>query len=89
MSAAQIAARFRESGFEPEGYTLLAYGAVQVWAQAAERAGSLELPAMIESLRAHQFETVLGPVDFDEKGDVTTQSPIWFVWRGGEYMPLE
>jgi branched-chain amino acid transport system substrate-binding protein len=87
--AAPVVERFRASGFEPEGWTLYTYGAVQVWAQAAEKAGSLELEAMIASLREHRFDTVLGPIDFDEKGDVTTQTPIWYVWRGGSYMPLE
>ena len=72
--AGPVVERFRASGFEPEGYTLNAYGAVQVWAQAAEKAGSLELPAMIASLRQHQFDTVLGPIGFDQKGDVTLQS---------------
>jgi branched-chain amino acid transport system substrate-binding protein len=87
--AAPVVARFRASGFEPQGYTLYVYGAVQVWAQAAEKAGSLELQAMIASLRQHQFDTVLGPVDFDEKGDLTVQNPVWYVWRGGTYVPLE
>jgi branched-chain amino acid transport system substrate-binding protein len=60
-----------------------------VWAQAAEQAGSLELQAMIGSLRQHQFDTVLGAIDFDEKGDLTEQRPAWYVWRGGGYIPLE
>jgi branched-chain amino acid transport system substrate-binding protein len=87
--AAPVVERFRASGFEPEGYTLYTYAAVQVWAQAAEKAGSLALPAMIASLREHRYETVLGAIDFDEKGDVTTQTPIWHIWRGGTYVPLE
>jgi branched-chain amino acid transport system substrate-binding protein len=87
--AAPVVERFRASGFEPEGDTLYAYGAVQAWAQAAEKAGSLELAAMIASLREHQFDTVLGPIDFDQKGDLTVQSPAWYVWRSGGYMPLE
>jgi branched-chain amino acid transport system substrate-binding protein len=87
--AAPVVERFLTSGFEPEGYTLYAYGAVQVWAEAAEKAGSLDLDAMIASLREHRFDTVLGPIDFDEKGDVTTQTPIWHVWRNGTYVPLE
>ena len=87
--AAPVVERFRASGFEPEGCTLYSYGAVQVWAQAAEKAGSLALEAMIASLREHRFDTVLGAIDFDEKGDVTTQTPIWHVWRGGTYVPLE
>jgi branched-chain amino acid transport system substrate-binding protein len=87
--AAPVVERFRASGFEPEGYTLYAYAAVQVWAQAAEKAGSVELEAMIASLREHQFDTVLGPIDFDDKGDLAVQNPVWWTWRGGEYMPLE
>jgi branched-chain amino acid transport system substrate-binding protein len=40
--AAPVVERFRASGFEPQLYTLYTYGAVQVWAQAAAKAGSLE-----------------------------------------------
>jgi branched-chain amino acid transport system substrate-binding protein len=87
--AGPVVERFRASGFEPEGFTLYAYGIVQVWAQAAEKAGSLEPQAMIESLRKHQFDTVVGPIDFDEKGDLAVQNLVWYVWRGGTYMPLE
>jgi branched-chain amino acid transport system substrate-binding protein len=87
--AAQVVEQFRASGFEPEGHTLRAYAAVQVWAQAAEKAGSLELQAIIASLRSHQFDTVLGPIAFDDKGDLAVQNPVWYVWRGGTYMPLE
>jgi branched-chain amino acid transport system substrate-binding protein len=85
--AAPAVERFRASGFEPEGATLNAYGAVQAWVQAAEKAGSLELQAMIAALRQHQFDTVLGPIGFDEKGDVTLQSPVLYVWHAdGSYM---
>jgi branched-chain amino acid transport system substrate-binding protein len=87
--AAPVVERFRASGLEPEVWTLYTYGAVQVWAQAVEKAGSLELQAMIASLREHQFDTVLGPIDFDDKGDVTVQTSVWYVWRGGNYVPLE
>jgi branched-chain amino acid transport system substrate-binding protein len=87
--AAPAVERFRAAGFEPVGYTLYAYAAVQVWAQAAEQAGSLELAPMIASLREHQFDTVLGPIDFDDKGDLAVQNPVWYVWRDGTYAPLE
>ncbi len=88
VEAAPVVERFRASGFEPEGYTLFSYGAVQAWAQAAEKAGSLELQAMIASLREHQFDTLVGPIDFDEKGDLAVPNLIWYVWRGGTYVPL-
>jgi branched-chain amino acid transport system substrate-binding protein len=87
--AAPVVEKFRAENFEPAGYTLISYGAVQAWAQAVEKAGSLELDAVIASLRSNQFDTVLGRIDFDDKGDLTVQSWIWYVWRGGEYIPLE
>jgi branched-chain amino acid transport system substrate-binding protein len=89
VEAASVVERFRAESFEPAGYTLLSYAAVQAWAQAVEKAGSLEPQAVITSLRSNQFDTVLGRIDFDQKGDLTVQSWKWYVWRGGEYMPLE
>ena len=44
--AADVVARFRAQDYEPQGYTLNAYAAVQVWAQAVEAAGSLDLDAV-------------------------------------------
>ena len=87
--AAAVVARFRADNFEPEGYTLLTYGTVQAWAHAVEKAGSLDLQKVIASLRSHQFDTVLGRIDFDDKGDVPALGPIWYVWKGGVYVPLE
>ena len=87
--AAPVVERFRAAGFEPEGDTLYAYAAVQAWAQAAAASGSMEPQAMVAALREHQFDTVLGPINFDEKGDLTVQSPAWYVWRDGGYIPLE
>ena len=87
--AAPVVERFRAENFEPAGYTLLSYGAVQAWAQAVEKAGSLEVTAVIATLRGQKFDTVLGAIDFDDKGDLTAQSWIWYVWKGGEYVPLE
>jgi branched-chain amino acid transport system substrate-binding protein len=89
--AAEVVARFRAQGYEPLGTTLNAYTAVQVWAQAVTAAGSLELDAVIEAMHRRQFDTVLGQIGFDAKGDVTGFAPWqWFVWQAdGNYVPLE
>jgi branched-chain amino acid transport system substrate-binding protein len=88
-AAASVVKRFRAENFEPEGYTLNTYAAVQAWAQAVQKAGSLKLQAVIASLHSHQFDTVLGRIGFDRKGDITTAGWIWYVWKGGKYVPLE
>jgi len=89
--AADVVARFRAQGFIPLGTTLYAYAAVQVWAQATEAAGSLDLDAVIEVMHSRKFDTVLGMIGFDEKGDVTGFEPWqWYVWQAdGTYLPLE
>jgi branched-chain amino acid transport system substrate-binding protein len=89
--AAEVVARLRAHGYEPLGNTLYAYAAVQVWAQAVEAAGSLDLGALTKVLHSRQFDTVLGRIGFDRKGDVTGFEPWqWFVWRAdGTYVPLE
>jgi branched-chain amino acid transport system substrate-binding protein len=88
--AAEVVARFRAQDFEPIGHTMNAYATVQVWAQAAEAAGSLDLDAVLKTMHSRQFDTVLGKIGFDEKGDVTGFDPWqWFVWQAdGTYVPL-
>jgi branched-chain amino acid transport system substrate-binding protein len=88
-AARDVVDRFRAQGFEPTGYTLYSYGAVQVWAEAVEKAGTLELDAVIETLRNDEFDTVLGRIGFDEKGDVTAPGYVWYVWKDGEHHQLK
>lgn len=87
--AAAVVKEFREANFEPDSYTLLSYAAVQAWSQAVKRVGSLDTKAVIASLHKNTFETVIGPISFDAKGDLTVQNWIWYVWRNGQYEPVE
>ena len=89
--AADVAARFGAQGHDPVGYTLYAYAAVQVWAQAVAAAGLLEFDAVTRTMHSRRFDTVLGRIGFDEKGDVTGFEPWqWYVWQAdGTYVPLE
>jgi branched-chain amino acid transport system substrate-binding protein len=85
--AEDVAAAIREEdAYEPEGYTLYSYGAVQAWAQAVDQAGSLKPKAVIKALREGSFDTVLGKIGFDEKGDVTGISTfVWYVFGKENY----
>ena len=89
--ARDVAAAIREEdAYEPEGYTLYAYGAVQAWAQAVEQAGSLKPKAIIKALKEGTFDTVLGKIGFDEKGDVTGISNfVWYVFGKKDYSPVK
>jgi branched-chain amino acid transport system substrate-binding protein len=90
-AAAEVVARFRAAGYDPPGFTLYAYAAVQVWAQAAEAAGSLDLAPVVDVMHSRRFDTVLGRIGFDAKGDVTGFDPWqWYAWQAdGTYLPLD
>jgi branched-chain amino acid transport system substrate-binding protein len=64
------------------------YAAVQVWAQAVERARTLDSAALIEILHRGGFETVLGRVAFDSKGDLEGASWEWQQWIEGRQVPI-
>jgi branched-chain amino acid transport system substrate-binding protein len=87
--AAAVAARFRARGIEPAGHVLATYASVQVWAAAAQRAGSTEPRRVAEMLRSGgPWPSVLGPISFDAKGDVTVPTYVIHVWRNGRHGPM-
>jgi branched-chain amino acid transport system substrate-binding protein len=62
----------KKRGFEPQSYTLYSYAAVQIIKQAAEAAKSIDPKKVAEVMHSGKpFDTVLGTVSFDKKGDVT------------------
>ena len=87
--AAAILERARARQVEPNYRVLYSYGAVQAWAAAVEKAGSLHLEAVGSSLRNHEFDTVLGRIRFDAKGDVIPAGFEWFVWTDGQFVPKD
>lgn len=83
--AAPVVEKFRAAGIEPEGYVLYTYGAIQAWAQAAEKAGSTDFDKVTAALNEGEFNTVLGTIGFDEKGDVTAPGYVFYAWSKGNY----
>ena len=58
-----------ETGDDPEPLPTMAAAALDVWAQAVERAGTFERVAVAEEIRGGTFdETILGSTSLDESG---------------------
>jgi branched-chain amino acid transport system substrate-binding protein len=75
---------------QPNARALYSYAAVQLWAQAVEKAGTVEPGPVAAALHANQFDTVIGTIGFDEKGDVTGYEPfVWYTWRKGNHAPVD
>ncbi|ACI98473.1 branched-chain amino acid ABC transporter substrate-binding protein [Rhodospirillum centenum] len=87
--AADVVKRFRDQGYEPEAYTLYSYAAVQAWAAAAEKAKSADAEKVAEALREGEYQTVIGPLSYDEKGDRRSTDYIIYRWSDGAYTPIK
>ncbi|HUG63546.1 MAG TPA: ABC transporter substrate-binding protein, partial [Methylomirabilota bacterium] len=79
---------FRALGIEPTGASLAAYAAVEIYAAAVEAAGDDAFPAVVAELAGGAFETVIGGVSFDGKGDRSGSGWALNVWRDGAPVPL-
>jgi branched-chain amino acid transport system substrate-binding protein len=84
-AAADQVKAFKAKGIDPEGYVLYTYAAVQAWAQAAKAAGTADPEKVMPKLNSGKFNTVLGSLSFDDKGDVKLPGYVWYEWKNGTY----
>ena len=88
-TAAAAVAEFKAKGFDPEGYTLYTYAALQTWAEGAKKAGSTDAHKVADALHGGgTWSTVIGPITFDKKGDITTADYVFYVWKDGKYSEM-
>ena len=79
--AAPLVKKFKAAGIEPEGYVLYSYAALQVFEQAATQAGSLDRKKVLKAMKKGKFNTVLGTLSFDKKGDVSLPGYVFYEWE--------
>lgn len=82
-TAQALVAQFQSSGTTPTDYTIRTYAAVRLWADAAAKAGSSDGEKIAAVLHQGTWDTVLGALAFDGKGDpITPQYAIYSVTNG-------
>jgi branched-chain amino acid transport system substrate-binding protein len=87
-AAKAVVDKFTAEGYNPEGYTLYTYAAIQAFAAAAGKAGSLKVDDLSTALRSMTVDTVVGPLSWDKKGDVTEPKYVFYVWKRGKYAEM-
>ena len=88
-TATEVVARFRARNVDPEGFVLYTYASMQIWAEAAKKAGTVDPRRVAETMKASgPWQTVLGPMSFDRKGDVTIPDYVFYVWKNGSYAEI-
>ena len=85
-AAAKAVAELAALKEDPTGYVLYSYAAIQVWAEAATKAGTTDPTKVAAELKAAgPWPSVLGPVSFDAKGDVVNAAYAVYKWHDGNY----
>jgi branched-chain amino acid transport system substrate-binding protein len=79
-TAQAIVDKFRAQNIDPEGYTLYTYAAFQVWSEAAKKAGSTDAKQVMATIKAGSWDTVLGKMEFDAKGDIKHLDYVVYKW---------
>lgn len=80
--AAAVVKKFLDKQYKPEAYTLYSYASVQVVAQAAQSAKSLEPQKVAEEIKSGKvWKTVIGDLSFDKKGDITRVDYVMYTWK--------
>src|ERR1700722_16555712 len=88
-TAADVVKEFKAKKIDPEGYVLYTYAAIQVWADAAKKAGTTDPKKVAAALKASgNWPSVLGPVSFNAKGDTTGGGYVFYVWKNGSYAEM-
>ncbi|TXN01252.1 branched-chain amino acid ABC transporter substrate-binding protein [Methylobacterium sp. WL64] len=83
-NAQPVVAAFKAKNIDPDAYTLYAYAAVQVLAKAATETGSIEGKVLADWLhQGKTIETVVGPIVYDKKGDLTRPDYVIYAWKKG------
>ena len=85
-TAAKAVAELTALKEDPTGYVLYSYATIQVWAEAAAKAGSTDGTKVAAELKAGgPFPSVLGPITFDAKGDVVNAAYAIYKFHAGNY----
>ena len=88
-AAKAIVEKFKGKNIDPEGYTLYTYAAVQVWTQAAAKAKTTDAKKVMETVKGGEWDTVLGKLGFDAKGDLKQIDYVVYKWDAkGNYAEI-
>jgi branched-chain amino acid transport system substrate-binding protein len=62
---------------------------MQVWTQAVAKAGSTDAKKVMDTIKAGEWDTVLGKMAFDAKGDIKAIDYVVYKWDAkGNYTEI-
>lgn len=87
-SAKQFIESYKKEYDEPGPYSIYAYVATNILLSAIKDSGSLNPSVIIKYLHSHSFNTALGTIQFDSKGDVVHSPYVVWQVQNGKFVQL-
>jgi branched-chain amino acid transport system substrate-binding protein len=87
-AAKDVVEKFKAAKYEPEGYTLYTYAAIQVWAQTVNATKSTKTADLAKKMREATYDTVIGKLRFNAAGDRRDTDYVFYVWKDGKYAEM-
>src|SRR6266566_127561 len=88
-TAKAIVDKFKAKNIDPEGYTLYTYAAMQVWTLAVKKVGTTDPKKVMAAIKASSWDTVIGKIDLDAKGDLKQIDYVVYKWDAkGNYTEI-
>ena len=85
-SSTKVVSELKAANEDPTGYVLYSYATIQAWAEAANAAHSTKASVVANELKTGgPWDTVLGKLKFDKKGDVVDAAYAIYKWTNGNY----
>jgi branched-chain amino acid transport system substrate-binding protein len=83
-----VSEQLKKAEIVPEGYVLPAYAALEIAASAASRAIDTKKP-VADIVSGETFQTAIGPIRFDDKGDLAQNPYRLFRYDGNAFMEVK
>lgn len=88
-SAKSFLDKYRQLHGEPGPYSIYGYDACNVLLAGIQKAGSAEFQAVTGFLHGNKFDTAMGTIEFNGKGDIKGSYYVMWVVKDGEFVLAE
>ncbi len=84
----KLVAGFKKSKISPDGFALYSYAALKLWVDSVNNVGAAVPSKIISHMRLATFDTPLGKVAFDNKGDIKGAAYAVYQFRNGKMVQI-